>query len=221
MTDTMTQPEPEETPATPDAAAAGTPGMPDAEMPNTNPEANEGQPMPASGEAGPDEQGATEIPTNPFLETKHSGKEGEIEKIADDYVIPISDTALKEWAKATPEEFKAYAVQVAIGMYPNFAPQIQAGIPTRILLDPYIQVAQQVLGPVMTEPNWSDPKWSAALQGGVDSKTNRPIPMTLDEWRKFLMGHPGHGWEYSPQAHERVAQFKKALNEGFTNRQGQ
>lgn len=193
----------------------------------TDAPAPEGMDMPAPAESmdssAPTEgaPGIPEIPTDPTKAPEHKGAEGEIEKIADDYVIPMSDGAIKSWAKAGPEEFKKYAEQVAQGMYPNFAAQIAAGIPTRILLDPYIQVAQQVLGPVMSEPNWSDPKWSAALQGGIDPKTNRPIPMTLDEWRKHLMTHPGHGWDKSPQAHERAAQFNQIINQAFSTPGGQ
>jgi hypothetical protein len=149
-------------------------------------------------------------------EEKMTGKAGEIKKIADDYVIPISDSAIKEWEKAGPEEFKKYAEQVACGMYPTFAPQIQAGLPTKVLLDPYIQVAQQVLGGNMKEPNWSDPKWSAALQGGIDPKTGRPIPMTLDEWRKHLMTSPGHGWEFTQHAHERSTHLARIIHNSFT-----
>jgi len=157
-----------------------------------------------------------DMPTVPSDEKKGGGVKGEMQRVADDYVIPISTPALDEWAKTGDvEQFKAYAVQVAAGMYPNFAPQITTGIPTRILLDPYVQVAMQVLGPVMKQPNWSDPKWSAALNGGIDPKTNRPIPMTLDEWRKHLMTHPGHNWEQSPQAQERASQFSKIINDGF------
>lgn len=144
------------------------------------------------------------------------GKAGQIEKIALDYVIPMSNMALEEWAKSsTPEEFKRYAEQVAVGMYPTFAPQIQSGIPTRILLDPYIQVAQQVLGPMAGTPNWSDPKWGAALQGNTDPKTGRPIPMSIDQWRSFLMQHPAHGWDKSPQAIDRARQFADILQKGF------
>lgn len=200
MTDTMTPAPDEEAPETPDA------------------EAPEQAPTTLADEGAPTMEGATEIPTFPGKKPKHKGKEGEIEKIADDYVIPLSDEAIKDWAKVDPEQFKAYAEQVAIGMYPTFAPQIQAGIPTRILLDPYIQVAQQILGPVMTEPNWSDPKWGAALQGGMDPKTGRPIPMTLNEWRTFLMQHPGHNYTKSPHALEKAQNFAKALNDAFTGK---
>jgi hypothetical protein len=161
---------------------------------------------------------STGLPPKPTDVAEHKGKEGEIEKIAQDFVIPISEQALKEWAKAGPEEYKKYAEQIAQGMYPTFAAQIAAGIPTRILLDPYIEVAKQVLGPVMGTPNWSDPKWSAALQGGVDPKTGRRIPMSLDEWRAHLMSHPGHGWDRSPQAHEKAAHFAQIVNNAFGSR---
>ena len=160
----------------------------------------------------------SDIPTVPD-ENKPTGTEAEIRKIADDYVIPFSDEGISEWVKALKGKdvsaFRDYAEQVATGLYPTFAPQILMGIPTRILLDPYIQVAQQVLGPIMSEPNWSDPKWSKALQGGIDPKTNRPIPMQLDEWRKFLMTEPGHGWSTTPMAHERVNAFAQELNKQF------
>jgi len=163
------------------------------------------------------EMKADEISTIPS-QKKPKGIKEEIKQIADDFVIPISEQAINAWAKNLDKDtkpFKKYAEQVACGLYPTLASQIEMGIPTRILLDPYIQVAQQVLGSVMTEPNWTDPKWSKALQGGVDPKTGRPVPMVLDDWKNFLMNEPGHNWEFSQMAHERVAAFGKALHRSF------
>ena len=200
MTDTMTpMPEEPKTSAPEEVEAS----VPSSETPLMEPMA-------------PGAEGHAEIPSAPGQPTKHTGKEGEIEKVANDYVIPISEASVAEWSKAGPEEFKKYAEQVAIGMYPTFAPQIQAGLPVRVLLDPYVQVAQQILGSIMSQPNWTDPKWSAALQGGTDSKTGRPIPMTLDQWRQYLMQHPSHGWDKSPQAMDRAGQFSQILNQAFT-----
>jgi hypothetical protein len=236
MTDTMTaafpegtgtpMPPPPEPPASRTVADAPEPAPP-ADPTQTPPPTDaptEESDQPTDGQPADDqpaeETGDTGTPTFPGQRLVHTGKVGEIEKIADDYVIPLSDQAMNEWAKSSDSKaFKAYAEQVACGMYPTFAPQIQAGLVTRVLLDPYIQVAQQVLGPVMTEPNWSDPKWSAALQGGMDPKTGRPVPMQLDEWRKFLMQHPGHNWDKSPQAMQRAQQFAQVLNQGFTTPQ--
>ena len=214
---------PEETPSPQETPGAAPPSVADTPVaPPSDAEAPEGGATDESAEGGmtpPPEDGT---PTFPGQKLKATGEEAKIEKIADDYVIPLSDEARGEWAKTKDEKgFKAYAEQVACGLYPTFAPQIQAGLPTRVLLDPYVQVAQQVLGPVMTEPNWSDPKWGAALQGGVDPKTGRPIPMTLDEWSKYLVKEPGHGFEFSPAAHERADSFSKALNDAFTGKQNE
>jgi hypothetical protein len=236
MTDTMTPP-PEATPPMPEGAAPMPEAAPVMETPGATPPSVADTPMTPPGAEAPDaeapEGGAPDegdegmapppedgTPTFPGQKLKHTGEEGKIEKIADDYVIPLSDEAMSEWAKAKDEKgFKAYAEQVACGLYPTFAPQIQMGLPTRVLLDPYVQVAQQVLGSMMSEPNWSDAKWNQALQGGTDPKTGRPIPMTLDEWRKFLMKEPGHNYEQSPQALETAHTFGKALNDAFNGRQ--
>jgi len=232
MTDTMTPPPeeaPEPPPMPPAAPVADTPGAtppsvmdaPNAPVPASDAEAPEGGAPDESAEEGgmtpPPEDGT---PTFPGQKLKHSGEQGKIEKIADDYVIPLSEDALKEWAKTKNEKgFKAYAEQVACGLYPTFAPQIQMGLPTRVLLDPYVQVAQQVLGEMMDEPNWSDPKWNAALQGGTDPKTGRPVPMTLDQWKKFLMSHLGHGFHKTKAANDHMNNFVKDLNQAFGSTQ--
>jgi hypothetical protein len=164
-----------------------------------------------------EEQADQTLPEFPGQQLKHSGKIAAYEKIASDYVVPISDIGLMKWSTTEkPDAFKKYVEQMACGLYPTFAPQIQMGLPTRVLLDPYVEVAQQVLGFSMSKPNWSDPKWNAALQGGTDPKTGRPIPMTLDEWTKFLMQHPGHGWETTPEANSRAQQLIQAMQQGFS-----
>ena len=236
MTDTMTPPEP--TPPMPEGAApmpemppavetpgAAPPSVADAVTPPAGSEESPEGEASTAPEEKPTDDGMTPppkdgTPTFPGQKLKHKGKEGEIEKLADDYLIPLSDDAIKQWAKTgDTEAFKQYVVQVACGMYPTFAPQIQMGLPTRVLLDPYVQVADQVLGELKTEPNWSDPKWGQALQGGTDPKTGRPVPMTLDEWTKFLMQHPGHNWEFTEQAHDRADQFVQALHHGFNHQE--
>ena len=235
MTDTMT-PSPEETPV-PETALpqemGNTPptetppmdnmpmGEPPAEPSSSEETPSADQPPSATDKSAPTEEGATDVPTFPGQKLQFKGKKGVLEKIADDYVVPISETALDEWVKLNkPEEFKNYIVQVACGMYPTFVVQIKSGLPTRVLLDPYVQVADQVLGEVKTEPNWSDPKWAAALQGAIDPATNRPVPMSLDEWRKHLMMHPGHNWEFTQQAHDKAREFTKALHSSFNGVEG-
>ena len=62
--------------------------MADAPAPPTVSDApdTEGMDSSAPTEGAP---GIPEIPTDPTKEPKHKGKEGEIEKIADDFVIPL------------------------------------------------------------------------------------------------------------------------------------
>ena len=175
------------------------------------------EPMPPTAEPMPSEPMPSDAPDG---EKKGSPKEEELRKIAEDYVVPVSDNALKVWADKdnAVKLFEKYIEQMAVGMYPTLAPQIEAGIPTKVLLDPYVMVAEQVLG--TATPDWTDPKWSAALQGGTDPKTGRPVPMTLDQWRQHLMSDPGHGWEKTPAAHDRVASLIEAIHSSF-NGQGE
>jgi hypothetical protein len=193
------------------AEAAPTGEMPQPEGPDAQP------PQPMAGTSN-DQMPGEEIPLVPD-QKKPKGARAEIEKVAKDYVIPMSESGLDQWAKASKGEgikaFTDYATQVACGLYPTFAPQIQAGVPTNVLLDPYIQIAMQVLGPMMSEPDWTSEKWNKALQGGTDPKTGRSVPMTLDQWKKYLMTEPSHGWDQTPQAIDKAGKFIDALHTSF------
>jgi len=199
VTDTMAQPEEPTAEPTPDTSVP------------------EGVEAPSVGQNEPAMGDTTDMSIMPDKEPKGVGKQ--IKKIADDYVVPISDHAIEQWTEALKGQdiqvFKDYASQVACGLYPTLAPQISAGIPTQVLLDPYVRTAENILGPIMTEPDWTDAKWSAALQGGLDPKTGRPVPMTLHEWSEYLRQEPGHGWDKSPEAQSRAQMFGQALDQSF------
>jgi len=134
----------------------------------------------------------------------------DLKKMVHDYAIPMSDTTMDDITKGglTPEKAKAfedYVKTAAQGLYPTLAPQIKAGIPTAYLLDPYRQIAKQMLGGDH-EPNFmSDPKASAALSGGSDPATGRPAPMSLDQWKGHIRSHPGFNWQETPAAHEQAS----------------
>lgn len=145
--------------------------------------------------------------TDPFAE--EDGKSAK--KIAADYLIPMSDGALKEWDGK--DGFAEYAASVAAGMFPTLAPQLQAGITTKALLDPYTQIAKQLIGDD-TEPDWSSPLWSKALSGGTDPKTGHPTVMPLNDWITYLKSTPGTGYEYTPQAHEAANNLAQAMTSG-------
>ena len=103
----------------------------------------------------------------------------------------------------------------AKGLYPTFTPHLDAGLHTRDVLEPYRQVAKQVLGEHV-EPNFiGDPKWTRALEGHVDPKTGTSSPMSLSEWRTHLMQNDEYGWGKTQQAHDAVHRILTMIHDGF------
>jgi len=156
-------------------------------------------------------------------ETKVAEKEmtvADLRKMAHDYHVPMSEGTLEQIAKGglTPEKAKAFEEHMKVtaqGLYPTMAKQINAGIPTAYLLDPYRQIAKQTLGEHV-EPNFhTDPKATAALHGGSDPSTGRAAPMSLDQWKTHLMTHPGWEYDKTPAAHARANEIIEALHKGL------
>jgi hypothetical protein len=147
----------------------------------------------------------------------------DLKDLAHAYHVPMSDKTLEEIAgkgkKVDPkkvEAFEEYLKTAAQGLFPTLAPQIQAGIKTAYLLDPYRQLGKQILGEDF-EPNFvSDPKSMAALTGGRDPKTGRPVPMSLDEWRQHMMSEPGFGWLNTPTGRSQYLHVLNAMHQGFS-----
>jgi len=137
-------------------------------------------------------------------------------RMAELYHVPMSKGTLEQIAgeEITPERaksFEEYIKTAAMGLYPTLAKQIASGIPTSYLLDPYRQIAKQKLGEDY-EPNFqSDPKATAALTGGIDPQTNRPAPMSLEQWKQHLMNEPGFGYQYTPEAINRTTQIMQQM----------
>jgi hypothetical protein len=144
----------------------------------------------------------------------------DLKKMAHDYAVPISEGTLKQIAgdDLSPEKVKAfeeYVKTTAQGLYPTLAKQIKAGIPTAYLIDPYRQIAKQMLGEDHELDFSADPKASAALSGGTDPETGRPVPMSLDQWKGHVRSHPGFGWQETPAAHEEAANVIQGLSQQF------
>ena len=141
-----------------------------------------------------------------------------IGRTATDYMIPMSDSAKDDW-QGKEAAFQLHAIEVAKGLYPTLAPQLDAGVTTKTLVDPYVQVAKSILGE-QTEPDFTDPKWSPALDGGMDPATKRPTLMTLTAWRQHLMDDPQHGYDQTPDAHAKALGFVNDLRQHFSSRPG-
>jgi hypothetical protein len=151
--------------------------------------------------------------------TNNAGPE-QLKQMAHDYQVPMSDTAIKQIAGDGADESKVkafgeYLKTTAQGLYPSFAPQIATGIPTAYLLEPYRQTAKQILGENFEPDFMNDPKSAAALMGSRDEKTGRPVPMSLDEWRRHIRTEPGFNWGYTADAHNRVNTILRTLKNGL------
>ena len=149
----------------------------------------------------------------------------DLRQMAELYHVPMSEETLKGIAggSVTPEKSKAfeeYIKMTAKGLYPTLAKQIDAGIPTGYLLDPYRQVAKQKLGE-QYEPNFqTDTNANAALTGGTDPTTGRPAPMSLEEWKQHIMSEPSFGYDKTPEAMDKAQKIIAALHDGFTAPRG-
>ena len=146
----------------------------------------------------------------------------QLASLAHDYQVPMSEETLKaivgDGKEANPEKvqaFEAYLKEAAAGLFPTMAPQIRAGIKTGYLLDPYRQVGKRVLGDQFEPDFVGDPRSSAALSGGRDPKTGRPVPMTLDEWKQHLMAEPSFGWIKTAAGQRNLRSVMDAIRAGF------
>ena len=128
----------------------------------------------------------------------------DLASMAHDYHVPMSRDTLEKMAPdgtVHPDHVAAYEdylKKTASGLYPSLAPQIQSGLPTSFLLDPYRQIGKQVLGDDYEPDFQTNMHDRAALQGGSDP-TGRPSPMTLDHWQQHLKSDPFYGYMASPE----------------------
>lgn len=216
MTTTATQPaaaaptddapmDPDGSPQPP-TSVAGEPAEPTAQGAGSAPGDKEDQ-APGDGKATK--------PGDEADESKEPEDKRTVQEIAQDYLIPISDGAVKEW-EAHPEAYLPYAIETATGLYPTFAAQLKQGLTTQTLVDPYEQVAMQLLGPG-TKIDWTDPKWEKALDGGTSS-SGGPAPMPLSAWRDLLRSDPSYGYDKSPQSHAVADNLAQTINDGFSGK---
>lgn len=90
--------------------------------------------------------------------------------------------------------------QQAMGLYPAFADQINAGARMQDIAQPYVQVLAQELQLPDTDVDVFSPKIKAALnRTGPDGK---PAPMSLTDFQQYVRDDPA--WRRTQQATDRV-----------------
>ena len=142
----------------------------------------------------------------------------ELITMAHNYHVPMHEDTIASMVGETGQvdsskakAFEEYLKTTASGLYPTLAKQIQGGIPTAYLIEPYRQVAKQMLGGNVELDFQTDPKAVAALHGGFDPETGRPAPMSLSQWKEHITSHSGFEWDKTPQAHEHVQSVLDAI----------
>lgn len=161
----------------------------------------------------------TDTPTPEAPAEKVMGS-SELAQMAHNYQVPMSEETIKQIAGDGADAgrvgaFENYLKTAAQGLYPSFAEQIANGIPTAYLLDPYRQVAKQMLGENFEPDFVNDAKSQAALMGSRDPKTGRPVPMSIGEWQDHIRNEPAFGWAYTPEAHARAEMMLGNLKKGL------
>lgn len=152
----------------------------------------------------------------------------DLKKLAGDYGVPVSEDTLGTWVtnmiqgKATRDDFITYATGMAKTMYPTISKQLDQGLTTAQVFDPYRQHAAKLLGLPVDSINLSDPKWNKALtqppaQANPDGKPPAAMgaPMNLWQWDQNLRSDPQYGYQFTQDAHDQAAALLDTLGKTF------
>lgn len=130
----------------------------------------------------------------------------QLRTLAYDNGVSVTDDQLKKQAAyvvkgvSTMEKEAANIRGIAMGTYPAFADQIEAGVNMKDIADPYVQSLAKVLELPATEVDMFNPKIKAALnRAGPDGK---PSPMSLTDFENSLRDDPS--WRKTDQAQNQV-----------------
>jgi hypothetical protein len=130
----------------------------------------------------------------------------QLRKTAYDNGVSISEQQAKNGAAyvvkgvSSMEEQMANIRGLAMGAYPAYADQIEAGVSMRQIADPYVQAMSKVLELPGTDVDMFNPKIKAALnRAGANGK---PEPMSITDFEQSLRDSPQ--WRRTNQAQSSV-----------------
>lgn len=130
----------------------------------------------------------------------------EIKGMAYDNGVSMSEQAIKNYAQyvikgvSTMQDVKNYISQQAVGAYPAFEEQINAGATVREAAEPYIQMMSEELGVPDTDIDVRTAQIRQAM--GQAGKDGKPVAMGLDEFQRSLRGDPR--WAKTDTAREKA-----------------
>lgn len=137
----------------------------------------------------------------------------QLRTLAYDNGVFASDDQLKTQAAyvvkgvSNMEKESANIRGIAMGQYPAFADQIEAGVSMKDIAEPYVQSMSKVLELPDTEVDMFNPKIKAALNRmGPDGK---PSPMSLTDFENSLRDSPD--WRRTANAQNQVFQVGRQV----------
>lgn len=159
--------------------------------------------------------------------------------LAHQYLVPMSQETINQRAALAAQEGGTYQVKdneiadfqqtvqkQAASLYSTFATQINKGVSTQTLLNPYAEVAARTLGYGGTSSTtqtamdalgitWMQPKWNPAISGGKSATGKMPAPMSLTQWRAHLITTPQYGWQHTNTAQQMKLSVGQNLAQAF------
>lgn len=127
---------------------------------------------------------------------------------ANAYGLKLSDEMLNRWTSAiatgreTKERFQQYAVNTAKNLFPAISAQLDTGLTFQDIVDPFRNVAAQILEINPDSIDFIDPKFARAISN-VDQSGQQRM-MSFSEWGDYLRTERSFGYEYTSDAQQRA-----------------
>ena len=140
----------------------------------------------------------------------------DVRQLAWEYGVPVGNAKLNQWAqdivagRQTIDGLKGFFSTAAASLYPEFQQQLQAGMSTRDMLEPYMQLASKTLEIDPTQMTLTDPKWVPTASTPEGTKV-----LTLQEWQKKLRSDPNYGFRYTAGARDEAFAMTSRLGRLF------
>lgn len=138
-----------------------------------------------------------------------------LRQTASNYGVNLSDTTFNEWVnkvavgQENEQSFQQYALQIAKGLYPGIATQLENGQTYQQIVDPYRQLAGRTLEMNADTIDFTDPKWARAVTHTTDKGEQRP--MNYNEWASYLRQDRSFGYEFTTAARQQAYQISNDL----------
>ena len=136
--------------------------------------------------------------------------------LAKSYGIPINDDFINEKVREglgqqDPAEWLAgqrgVFLQQAKTLYPSVSNLLET-TDLETIMQPYRNLAFDMLGIPPIQQNVNDPMWNAALKGENG-------PMSLDQWMTTLRSDPKYGWNKTQRAKTEMVELGDELLAAF------